>query len=142
MRGPPLSFPRAAEKLGWGKSEKSGRRLRRMVIAREKNSGREIATRGSGKSRPIRGVTLAALFRHLPELRSAPIDELSSKFRAYLSGIDDNLRLIARSEAETVVEEQVAPQLEELRAEDAAIQQRMNDLAERIQQSTRPRKAS
>lgn len=113
-----------------------------MVIAREKNSGREIATRGSGKSRPIRGVTLAALFRHLPELRSAPIDELSSKFRAYLSGIDDNLRLIARSEAETVVEEQVAPQLEELRAEDAAIQQRMNDLAERIQQSTRPRKAS
>jgi len=142
MRGPPLSFPDAAEKIGWGKSQRSGRRLRRMVLAREKRKGVEIATRGDGNQRPIRGVTIAALFRHLPELRSAPIDELSSKFRTYLEGIDENLRVIARTEAESVVDEQVTPQLEELRAVDAEIQARVNELAERMQLATRPRKAS
>jgi hypothetical protein len=133
----PLTFRRAAAELGWGDTRKAGRRLRGMVLARERDKGAKIAARGPGRHRPIRGVTLSAIAEHLPELRPSRLSELGQKFRDALAEIDDNIRRVARAETESAITDLVNPQLAELRARDEEIAANLNELAARVLLSTR-----
>lgn len=133
--GGPMSFRKAAAALGMGDSVASENRLRRLVLAREKTTGQTIATRGQGKQRPIRGVSLRAIYRHLPELRpepKTPTSTLVGQFRKYLEEIDEKLRVVAREEADAAIQETVTPQLDELREQDQATLEMLNELAARV----------
>jgi hypothetical protein len=141
----PLSFRKAAAALGMGNDRNAADRLRRLVLAREQTAGATIAFRGQGSRRPVRGVTLVALKRYLPELLPRPAQpqgELSQRFRAYLDEIDDRLRGIAREEADAVIAETVRPQLDELREQDRQTLEMIAELAERVAVSLRPGNAS
>lgn len=70
-----LSFREAAQELG-RKRDPRGRKLRSMVLAKERRIGREIAIRLSGAKEPKLRVTLGAIYRHFPELRPARVDDL------------------------------------------------------------------
>ena len=127
-----------------GDNAAAGWRLRRLVLAREKVVGVTIATRGSGASRPIRGVTLAAVRKHLPEFQPKVArgnSELAQNFRSYLEEIDDRLRGLARGEADAAIDETVRPQLDELRQQDNQTLEMLNDLAEKVAISLRPIRA-
>lgn len=142
----PLSFRKAAAALGMGDNEAAGKKLRRLVLAREAATGAEIATRGAGTERPLRGVTVQAALRYLPELRPPPERqalanaEVSVRFRRYLDEIDDRLRGIAREEADAVIGETVRPQLDDLREQDRQTLEMLAELAERVAITLRPRK--
>jgi hypothetical protein len=137
----PLSFRSAAAAIGWGNDIPAGRRLKRLVLAREKSLGIDIATRVPGKRKHVRGVSLRSLLRHLPELRPAENPEARSeavgKFRAYLEEIDQRLRGVAREEAEAAIDETVRPQIDELRRQDSETLGMLNELAERVAKSVR-----
>ena len=131
----PLSFRKAAAWLGWGDNENAARKLKRMVLSRERTTATAIATRGSGHRRPLRGVTKSAIMRHLPELKPTKLEHLQNEFAKYLAAIDDNQRRIAREEAEGVVGEIVDPQLAALSRVDEQLQIQLNSLAERVAQA-------
>lgn len=138
----PLSFRSAAAAIGWGNDIPAGRRLKRLVLAKEKTLGIDIATRVPGKRKHVRGVSLRSLLRHLPELR--PVEnqaemrsEAVGKFRAYLEEIDQRLRGVAREEAEAAIDETVRPQIDELRRQDTETLGMLNELAERVAKSVR-----
>jgi hypothetical protein len=103
-----LSFRRAAAALGWPDTWASGLRLKRAVLAREKQLGREIARR---VGRTHLRVTLGALYRALPELRREKSSENREHVREYLAGIDDRIY----EHAARAVQELVEPQIKELR---------------------------
>lgn len=75
-----LSFREAALELG-RKRDPRGRRLRAMVLARERQTGRPIAIRLSGPKEPKLRITLGALYRAFPELRPARVDDLVAMAR-------------------------------------------------------------
>jgi hypothetical protein len=144
------TFEQMAEKFGWGSSSASGRRLKRLVLSCEQAKGIRIATRGLGRTRPLRGVTLTALLAYMPEhvpehLRPKPESrarrDLDRAFRGYLTEIDENTRRVAREESEASIAAIVAPQLlelrDEIRAGDEAIQENLNALASRVAMASR-----
>ena len=139
----PLSFRKAAAALGWGDDNPAGRRLKRLVLAREEALGITIATRVPGKRKQIRGVSMRAILRHMPELK--PVEESPAemraeaigRFRSYLEEIDERLRGVAREEAEAAIDETVRPQIDELRRQDTETLGMLNELAERVAKSVR-----
>jgi hypothetical protein len=139
-----------SEKLGLGSTRADGLRLKRLVLGCERAKGVQIATRGLGRSRPVRGVTLMALLAYMPEhvpdhLKPKPESrarrDLDRAFRLYLGEIDENTRRVAREESEASIAAIVAPQLAELREEiqagDEALQANLNELASRVATTTR-----
>lgn len=78
-----LSFSRAARALE-RKDDPKGRRLRNLVMARERQLGIPIAIRLAGDQAPKLRVTLGAIYRHLPELRRARTDALADLLRQAL----------------------------------------------------------
>ena len=138
MTGGVLTFRRAATQLKFGTDVYAGRKLRRLVLAKERRSGVQIAVRGEGKDRPIRGVTMAAIQQYMPEIlpsgdrvkdaREALIEEC----RGYLREFDENTARIARAEAEAAIGEIVTPQLEELRAGNDEALRLCTEIAKRL----------
>jgi hypothetical protein len=84
---PELTFRAAAERLG-RTSDPDGRKLRAMVLAREKATGKRIAVRLAGPKRPRLRVALGALYRAFPELRSARVDDLAELIRPMVERMD------------------------------------------------------
>lgn len=101
-----LTWKRATLELQWhdGGTDAAGRRLKRLVFARERQSGKQIATRmGEGtRTRPL--VTMSAIMRHMPELRRSRVDRLTEALKEYT---DDTDRRVAE-----IVSEQLAESIE------------------------------
>jgi hypothetical protein len=124
-----MSFAQAAASLGWSGSKRArGLRLMRLVMAREREIGRRIATRIPNASRTNYRVTLSVLRRHLPSLFKSKVDELGENMRGYLAAIDEK---IAEAAAEHV-SEYVEPRLQELWDRDEHLAERVNDLGLRV----------
>lgn len=101
-----LSFREAALALG-RRRDSRGRRLRNMVIARERQSGKLIALRLGGEVEPKLRVTLGALYRAFPELRPARVDELASIVRPFVERADERTRFLVREEISQDIEPRV-----------------------------------
>lgn len=92
-----LSFRQAAAALG-RTDDPDGRRLRSMVLARERQMGRQIAIRLAGPKRPRLRVTLAELSRRFPELRETQAGALGRELRELVDRqLDDRIRAVVRS---------------------------------------------
>jgi hypothetical protein len=107
-----LTWKRATVELQWpdGGTDAAGRRLKRLVFARERQTGKQIATRsGEGRrTRPL--VTMSAIMRHMPELRRSRVDRLTEALREYTNDTDRRVaEIVAEQFAETV-----EPRLEDL----------------------------
>ncbi len=92
-----LSFREAAQRLG-RENDPDGRRLRTLVISRERQTGQRIAIRLGGAKAPKLRVTIAELTRRFPELREARGDALARELRNYVGQIDERVRQIVRAE--------------------------------------------
>lgn len=91
----PVTFPVAARQLGWkpddrGSWHAAGRRLRRLVIKRERQAKTQFAIRDV-RGRPWQ-VTLGALRRYLPELQPARTDVLAAELRGMLEELRERVR--------------------------------------------------
>jgi hypothetical protein len=89
---PPLTFADAAHAVGWSDPEakgpraSAGRRLRRLVLRREKEIGHEFAIRD--RAGDARWVTLGALTRYLPELRPHRLDSIAAALRPLVEELE------------------------------------------------------
>lgn len=129
----PVSFRVAAGKLGWGSTRAAGRKLEKMVLERERETGHGIALRKRGHRRTRRTITLGSLFRALPELRPhRSIASLTGEFRRYISAIDERVRVKAREESEAAIAEIVQPQLDQNRTDIELVHANLNELARRV----------
>jgi len=106
-----LTPDQAAESLGW-KGRKRGERLLRVMRAKEKRLGREIMVRLRKNIRTNYRLTEPMLKRWCPELYIDTTTDLVAGIGKQLSRLDERI--------EAIVDERVAPQLEELHAADAA----------------------
>jgi hypothetical protein len=123
----PLTWDKAASHLGWtGKGR--ARRLKRLVLSREKSTGKRIATRIGTRTRPAYKLSLSALRRHLPELFRSKVEDLADNLKSYLAEIDDR---IAAGAAEHVAE-YVEPRLDELWQRDEQIAHQVGEIATRL----------
>lgn len=93
----PLSFAAASRALGFG-DPVNGRRLRDLVLAREKKTGREIAIRlESGALR----VTITALKREFPTLFKSREYAMEKRLERIVRDLDDRIERVAMSAAES-----------------------------------------
>jgi hypothetical protein len=98
----PLTFREAA--IALGQEDDTGRSLRAMVLAREKQTGERIATRLGGEKRPKMQVTLSAIYTHLPELKPQRTHEdMSKSVRAYITAIEDRIADVAAEKIQELV---------------------------------------
>jgi hypothetical protein len=125
-----LSWKRATVELQWpdGGSDAAGRRLKRLVFARERQTGKQIATRmGEGsRTRPL--VTMSAIMRHMPELRRSRVDRLAEAIKEYT---DDTDRRVVTIFAEQMAES-VEPRLDELYDRDEKLAMAHEALARQV----------
>jgi hypothetical protein len=131
----PLTFPKAAQEIGWAPDPKGGfklggRRLLRLALRREKELGRPFIIRDSG-GRPVR-ITLGALTRFLPELRPSRVDSLAASIRPVLAELERRAQAIVRT---TIVEE-VDPELQRLHDRDEEIAGEVTRMAEALSKLT------
>ena len=138
-----LSFREAAKRSRMGDSEEAGRRLRDMILAKERQLGKRIAVRGAGAKRPLRGggIVLTVLYEHLPELAPSPAalsrdakHALLEEARGYLREFDEKIARAARSEAESAINEIVQPQINELRGGHEEVLELCAGLGKRLSQ--------
>lgn len=139
MSGPRelLTFRKMAARLGWGESRAAARKLARAIHARERETGKQIATRTTGGHKRI---TESALTRWMPELRRSKVDELAANFRSYLTDIDAKIA----EGAAAYIAENVDPRLDELFERDETIAKNLDALGRRVAQivaQKQPRKA-
>jgi hypothetical protein len=134
-----LTFAKASAALGKGGDVYAGRKLRRLVLAKERRLGIEIAVRGSGTKRPVRGVTLEAIRTYMPEIAPPPGPKpkearalVIEQAREYLRDFDERVARTARGEAEAAIKELVDPQLLELRESNDEALKLCRDIAERL----------
>lgn len=104
-----LSPDEAAARLGWT-GQHRGRRLVNVMFAKEKRRQQEIMIRRGGAVRTRYLLTQPMLERYCPELFLRTPDEIANRLRPALEGLE------ARVEA--IVDERLAPQVEELRRVD------------------------
>lgn len=136
-----LQFKEASALLGMGDDSAAGRRLKRLVVAKERQSGVSIAIRGYGTERALRGVTIGAIQQHMPELLPATFGAtrdsraaLVQETRGYLAAFDERAAKIARAEAEAAIGELVQPQIDELRSSNDEALELCRDIAKRLSQ--------
>lgn len=111
----------AAALLGWV-GEKRGERLLRVMFAKEARTGREIMVRTGGKRNGVRyKLTEPMLKRHCKELFIPTPDDLVADVKRHLRGLDGRV--------EAIVDERVAPQIEELRARGAKTDEAVREIA-------------
>jgi hypothetical protein len=121
----PMSLDMAAQVLGWS-GGKRGERLQRVLMAKERRLGREILAHNGIVGRGRRyGITMAMLRRYCPEMFLRPPSELFADLKRHLHAIDERVS--------DIVETQVAPQLEELRAADEEIAKHVGKLRDEVE---------
>jgi hypothetical protein len=140
-----LQFKEASALLGMGDDTAAGRRLKRLVLAKERQAGVAIAVRGGGTERSLRGVTIGAIQQHMPELLPAKFGTpqgsraaLVQETRGYLAAFDERAAKIARSEAENAIGELVQPQIDELRTSNDQALELCKEIAKRLSQGGEP----
>lgn len=106
-----LSFSRAAAELQ-REDDPIGRKLRNLVIARERETGTRIAIRLSNGKEPKLRVTIGALYRHLPELRPARVDDLARLVRPMLERQEERLTARTEIQIQEKVDRDVLPRVE------------------------------
>lgn len=125
---PLLTFSQAQQALGM--KGPGGRRLKRMVLARERSSGKRIAIR-CGTKKPTYKVTMSALRKHLPHLfERSKVQTLGRDMQEYLDAIDD----VIADRVWVHITDQVEPRLEELWERDETIALNVTNLAARVEQ--------
>jgi hypothetical protein len=82
-----LTWREASALLGRA-NDPDGRKLKLLVLAREKQSGRQIAIRLGGEKAPKLRVTLSAIRRAFPDLRAAHADGLATSIRFLAAELD------------------------------------------------------
>lgn len=112
------------------RGDRRGRKLQRLILAREAKTGAQIMRRMGGDAEGRRYlVSLPALRQHLPELFAASsVDDLQKSMRRFLADIDDR---IAGAVAEHV-SAQVDPKITELWERDETIAKNVKQLGERV----------
>lgn len=126
-----LTWREATSKLGWpdGGTDAAGRRLKRVVLAREVQSGRQIATRtGSGPAPQLR-VTVGAVLRHLPELRRTRFDRFQANMTKLDTGITGRVSGIVADQLAELVD----PRLDELWERDEVLAQEQERTALQVE---------
>jgi hypothetical protein len=129
-----LSFSQAAAELQREK-DPIGRKLRNLVMARERETGKRIAIRLSSGKEPKLRITIGAIYRHLPELRPARVDDLARLVRPMLERQEERhdarTRILIREENER----DVFPRLEIVEKKATAIENCLRELdaLERLQ---------
>ena len=82
-----LTFREAAVALRRS-NDPDGRRLKKLVIARERQTGKRIAVRLGGPKSPKLRVALGALYRAFPELRASHADNVAEAMATVVDRID------------------------------------------------------
>lgn len=136
-----LIYPAEAQRrLKWSK-DRQGKKLKRVVDAKEQSSGQPIWIRSKGGRRQI---TMRILRSRCPELFvvESKMDLLRNDFKRYLSDIDTQMEDVARR----VIASDVRPVFEELRTGQQVLQENLvfvaeniNELAKRFAASARMR---
>lgn len=124
-RSEPISLAEAERALGWP-AQGRGLKLRRYVLAREKQLGKIgaiLVAIGVGRKRRER-LTLQSLRRYCPELWPSKADDLAKNLRDYLRSIDDR---VSESFADQVAEH-LEPRLAELFDRQAKLDKRLRAL--------------
>lgn len=119
-----LSFHQAARKLN-RRGDSRGRGLRAMVLAREKQTGKQIAIRLNGQKQPKLRITVGALYRAFPELLPARIDDIHRLMRPMLDRAAEQTRLVVQEEIKATVD----PRLKRLEKNDRIIRAALAELA-------------
>lgn len=109
-------------------SEAAGRRLKKAVLAREVQLGKQIATRLGSGPRPKMRITLSAVMRWLPELRRSRVDRLSDALREFNADTDRRVTEIVTEQ----LAESVEPRLEELWQRDEKLAIEFEGLTKRV----------
>lgn len=109
----PLTFPAAAQEIGWkpdadGDYRAAGRRLLRLALRKEAESDKRFIIRDSS-GRPSK-VTLGALSRFLPECVPGRVDALAASLRPMLLEVECRVREIVDER----LQDQVEPELQRL----------------------------
>jgi hypothetical protein len=97
-----LSFSQAAAELQ-RENDPIGRKLRNLVMQRERELGKRIAIRLSDGPEPKLRVTIGALYRSLPELRPARVDDLARLVKPMLDRQEARTRVLIREENDLTV---------------------------------------
>jgi len=118
-----LSFSEAAAELGRHRDPK-GRKLRNMVVARELQTGRQIAIRLAGQKEPKLRITIGALYRAFPELAPAKIDDIARLMKPMLDRSEARTRDVVREE----IQKDVIPRIEYLEEESGIVRRCLEDL--------------
>lgn len=124
----PLTFPAAAEEIGWkpdpkGDYRAAGRRLLRRCRARELELGQQFIIRDSA-DRPVK-VTLGALTRFLPDCVPSRVDTLATSIRSLLEEVEERAREIVEERLKV----QVEPELQRLHNRDEELAKELEKLA-------------
>jgi hypothetical protein len=102
-----MSFSRAAAVLNRD-DDPLGRKLRNMVIRKERETGQRIAIRLSDGPEPKLRICIGALYRHLPELRPAQVGDLARLMKPMLDKADARTRTVVQEE----IKRGILPRLE------------------------------
>lgn len=121
-----LTLPDAQQRLGMAGGR--GRRLRRLLLAREAETGKRIMIRLPGGRRQNKRVTWSLLRKHCPELFESKVQQLERDMRGYLDAID--AKIIESVSAH--VTDHVEPRLDELWQRDEVIAESVRKLAQRV----------
>jgi hypothetical protein len=125
--GEPLTIPEAQRRLGF-KGDPQGRRLLRLLIAKERSAGARFLIRQGGGQRQRFKVTMTAIRRHAPDLLPSKVDKLRRDFSGYMKAIDDRIAEGAAQHVQRFVE----PRLSELYDRDEEIAESVDELAQRV----------
>jgi hypothetical protein len=119
-----LTLDQGAELLGWV-GEKRRDRLLRIIVAKEKRLGHELVPRLGGDGTGVRyGLTEQILRRYFAEMFLTTPDELIERLGPALGRLDERI--------EVIVDERLAPQIEELRCSDALLARSVERVEKRV----------
>jgi len=118
-----LSFSAAARELQRHRDPK-GRKLRNMVVARERQTGKQIAIRLAGQKEPKLRITIGALYRAFPELAPAKIDDIARLMKPMLERAEARTRVVVREE----IARDVLPRIVYLEEESGIVRRCLEEL--------------
>jgi hypothetical protein len=128
-----LTLDQGAELLGWVGSKRS-ERLLRVIVSKERRLGREIVPRLGGSRNGVRyGLTEQILRRNFAEMFMSTPDELIQRLGPALGRLDERI--------EVIVDERLAPQIEELRCADQLIARSVECVERRVARLESPRES-
>jgi AAA+ ATPase superfamily predicted ATPase len=129
-----MSMREAADWLGWEGRDR-GRRLKRTLLAIEKQKKREIMVRRGPEGDGRRYlVTRGAIARWAPQLRPSKVDELEKNFATYIRTLNETID----DKIESFVSEHIDPQIEELWQRQERTAQIVDELAQHVVGPKRP----